>query len=237
MRYASAHGLSSPRSSGDVVEQRRATEKTKHLGSGSRATRKAEASRNQRRCLRNFGYRRAPAPAFIHERRFRHQPHARGLRRTGDSGNCKNRSAGYDQRRRRHAAAGGAFRIRRGLDIAPEIKGPADHEQRGNRPPEKYRAHRKTNSRAHQAGHDRRASRQRSSAARSHAESREHRFRSSARPPLALAVSPPPLLVLIFLRAAAASNTVALRVLSKLSSPSILGGPLVIYDMLDFRTP
>src|SRR5882762_5205567 len=44
---ASAHGLSSPRPGGDVVQQRRATQNLEHLRCGSRATRKVEASGDQ----------------------------------------------------------------------------------------------------------------------------------------------------------------------------------------------
>src|SRR5712692_5254897 len=47
LQPASAHGLSSPRPGGDVVQQRRATQKVEHLGYGSRATRKVEASRDR----------------------------------------------------------------------------------------------------------------------------------------------------------------------------------------------
>src|SRR5260370_28183288 len=47
LQPASAHGLSSPRPGGDVVQQRRATQKVEHLRYGSRATRKVEASRDR----------------------------------------------------------------------------------------------------------------------------------------------------------------------------------------------
>src|SRR6266568_3971530 len=54
------------------------------------------------------------------------------------------------QRQCRGAAASRTFRSGRRNDFAPAVEGAAHAGQRANRPPEKYRAHRKTNPRTHQ---------------------------------------------------------------------------------------